>query len=92
LVREEAPEPRPIHHARIGASTLLVLSLGYRIPLPSGVETAQTIVLNFLMILFLGDLSLNLIFEPDRAPWLKSHIPDLLLSQRLAQVRHERRV
>jgi hypothetical protein len=28
LAREEAPEPRPIHHARIGASTLLVLSIG----------------------------------------------------------------
>jgi trk/ktr system potassium uptake protein len=61
------------------ALVLLVLSLGYRIPLPSGVETAQTIVLNFLMILFLGDLFLNLIFEPDRTPWLKSHVPDLLL-------------
>ena len=28
LAREEAPEPRPIHHARIGASTRLVLSTG----------------------------------------------------------------
>jgi hypothetical protein len=28
LAREEAPEPRPIHHDRIGASTLLILSTG----------------------------------------------------------------
>jgi len=61
------------------ALILLVLSQGYRIPLPPWYDSAQTILLNFLMILFLSDLSLNLIFEPDRGPWLKSHVPDLLL-------------
>jgi trk system potassium uptake protein TrkH len=69
----------PVLGVALIALVLLVLSLGYRLPLPPWFEAAQTTVLNVLMILFLADLSLNLIFEPDRTPWFKSHIPDLLL-------------
>src|SRR2546426_5541714 len=69
----------PVLGLTLLALVLLVLSSGYRIPLPPWFEPAQTVILNVLMILFLGDLSLNLIFEPDQTPWLKSHVPDLLL-------------
>ncbi|HEV8375623.1 MAG TPA: TrkH family potassium uptake protein [Candidatus Polarisedimenticolia bacterium] len=61
------------------ALVLLVLTRGYRIPTPPWFEASQNLFLNILMVLFLADLVLNLVFEPDRTPWLKSHFPDLLL-------------
>ena len=83
MMRERIPLQNrlrlPLLGLAIVALALLVLSEGYRVQAPPWLDTAQIILLNFLMILFLGDLGLNLVFEPDRGPWLKSHIPDLLL-------------
>src|SRR5437867_1643505 len=83
MMRERIPLQNrlrlPLLGLAIVALALLVLSQGYRVQAPPWLDTAQIILLNFLMILFLGDLGLNLVFEPDRGPWLKSHIPDLLL-------------
>ena len=82
-MRERIPLQNRLRLPVLGLAFLalisLVFSMGYRIPLPSWFEPAQIVLLNFLMVLFLGDVFLNLIFEPDRAPWIKTHVPDLLL-------------
>jgi trk system potassium uptake protein TrkH len=82
-MRQRIPLQNRLHLPVLGLSLLalilLVLSQGYHLSLPRWCERGEVILLNLLMILFLGDLFLNLIFEPDRTPWMKSHTPDLLL-------------
>ncbi len=82
--RERIPLQNRLRYPVLGLALLalicLVLTHGYRIPAPSWFQSAQMILLNTLTILFLADIALNLVFEPDRGPWFKSHIPDLILA------------
>jgi len=69
----------PLLGVSAGALLLLILTFGYRIPAPSWFDLGRIIVCNTVMALFLFDLLLNVLFEPDRRKWLGSHVPDLIL-------------
>jgi len=82
-MRERIPLQNRLRFPLLGLSLatllLLILSEGYRIPAPPWYETFLAVLLNFTMVLFLADLALNLLFEPDRRAWVRSRVPDLLL-------------
>src|SRR5713101_675686 len=69
----------PLLGVSAGALLLLILTFGYRIPAPSWFDLGLIILCNTVMALFLFDLLLNVLFEPDRRKWLRSHVPDLIL-------------
>jgi len=82
-MRERIPLQVRLRFPLLGLSLvsliLLILSEGYRIPAPPWYETLLAALLNLAMVLFLADVALNLIFEPDRLAWARSRVPDLLL-------------
>jgi trk/ktr system potassium uptake protein len=69
----------PLLCLSLAALLVLILTKGYRIPAPPWFEEFVTSLLNVVMVLFLADLSLNLLLEPDRRAWARSRVPDLLL-------------
>ena len=82
-MRERIPLQKRLRFPLLGVSlaalVLLVLVFGYRIPTPPGLSLALTLLCGAVMVLFLADLGMNVLFEPDRWTWFKSHLPDLLL-------------
>jgi len=69
----------PALGASLLALVLLILVEGYRLQAPLWFGSLLTIVFNVAMVLFLSDVALNLIFEPDRRGWVRPHLPDLVL-------------
>jgi len=82
-MRERIPLQKRLRFPLLGVSgaalVLLVLIFGYRIPTPPGLNLALTTLCGAVMVLFLADLGMNVLFEPDRRTWFKTHLPDLLL-------------
>jgi len=82
-MRERIPLQKRLRFPLLGVSgaalVLLVLIFGYRIPTPPGLSRALTLLCGAVMVLFLADLGMNVLFEPDRWTWFKTHLPDLLL-------------
>lgn len=82
-MRERIPLQNRLRYPLLVAATvalvLLVVVLGYRVPLPPWLDYAIVGLCNAVMVLFLTDLAFNIVFEPDRREWLKTHVPDLIL-------------
>ncbi len=69
----------PLLGLALAALVFLILTEGYRVPTPAWYEPLFAVLLNLVMVLFLADLALNVLFEPDRRSWARSRIPDLVL-------------